>query len=103
MKYYHGTSAANACSIVDDGEIKTGCDGIVYLADSFDNALKFAYVRVWNEVIILFEIEIPEDENKLVEETFDHNSKFFECKSFGYPKNIPTSWITDIKQYRESK
>lgn len=103
MKYYHATRCSNAISIVHDGIIRTGCDGIVYLADSFDNALKFAYVRIWDEPIILFEIEIPEDETKLVEETFDHNPDFFECKSFGYPKNISTSWITDIKQYRESK
>lgn len=103
MKYYHATAYSKAKSICHDKEIRTGFEGIVYLADSFDNALKFAYVRIWGEPIILFEIEIPEDEAKLVEETFDHNPDFFQCKSYGYPKNIPISWITDIKQYRESE
>lgn len=103
MKYYHATAYSKAKSILQDDEIRTGIDGIVYLADSFDNALKFAYVRFWNEPIILFEIDILEDESKLVEETFDHNPNFFECKSYGYPKNVPTSWITDIKQYQESE
>lgn len=103
MKYYHATSYSKAKSILQDKEIKIGIDKIVYLADSFDNALKFAYVRIWGESIILFEIEIPEDENQLIEETFDHNPDFFQCKSYGYPKNIPISWITDIKQYQESE
>ena len=101
MKYYHATAYSKAKSILQDEEIRTGIDGIVYLADSFDNSLKFAYVRIWNEPIILFEIDIPEDEVEFIEDTFDHNPKFFECKSYGYPKNIPTSWITDIRQYQE--
>jgi hypothetical protein len=36
MKYYHATKCDNAGSIIQDKEIRTGCDGIVYLADSFD-------------------------------------------------------------------
>lgn len=107
MKYYHATSATNAWSIIDGGEIKTGFDGIVYLADSLENALRFVAVRTMCmsgcEPIIIFEIDIPKDKQKLVEETFDHNYNFFKCKSYGYPKNVPTSWITDIRQWLPKK
>ena len=99
MKYYHATASSNAKSIVNDGKIYTGIDGIVYLADSRENALNFVGVRVFNEPIIVFEIDIPEDEAKLVEETFDHSYNFFRCKSYGYPKNIPTDWIVDVYQW----
>ena len=98
MKYYHATNFDNASSIIQDKEIRTGCDGIVYLADSVDNALKFVCLRAFAETIIVFEIDIPKDENKFVEETFDHNYKFFKCKSYGYPKNISTSWVTTVLQ-----
>lgn len=36
MKYYHATAYSKAKSICHDKEIRTGFEGIVYLADSFD-------------------------------------------------------------------
>lgn len=103
MKYYHATRCTNAISIVQDGVIRTGCDGIVYLADSMDNAFRFIAVRTFHEDVIVFEIDIPETEMKFVEETFDHSYNFFQCKAFGYSKNIPTSWITDVMQFGQSR
>lgn len=99
MKYYHATMCTTAISIVHDGVIRTGCDGIVYLADSMDNALRFNGVRTFGEDVVVFEIDIPETEMKFVKETFDHNPEFFQCKSYGYPKNIPTSWVADVMQF----
>ena len=99
MKYYHATGCTNAISIVQDGVIRTGCDGVVYLADSMGNALKFTRVRTLHEDIVVFEIDIPETELKFVKETFDHSYEFFQCKAFGYSKNIPTSWVTDVMQF----
>lgn len=96
MKYYHATGCTNAISIVQDGVIRTGCDGIVYLADSLKHALRFVAIRTFEEPVIVFEIDVPKEETELVEETFDHSYSFFQCKSYGYPKNIPTSWVTSV-------
>lgn len=96
MLYYHATSEDNALKIVHDGEIHTSIEGIVYLADSYENALKFTILRGFNPIIV-FEIEIPDE--ALIEEQFDHNPKFFGCKSWGYPENIDLSCVKNIYKY----
>lgn len=106
MKYYHATSEYAFYKIINEG-IKTGFDGIVYLADSKENALKFISFRLINEPIYVLEVELNENE---VEETFDHSYKFFKCKAYGYAKNIPFNKITNawmfpsihIKNYIEN-
>ena len=45
MLYYHATSEDNALKIVHDGEMHTSIEGIVYLADSYENALKFTILN----------------------------------------------------------
>lgn len=95
MTYYHATSEDNAIQIINDGEIKTGIDGIVYMADSLENALKFVLFRSWDKVII-FEFDIPDE--SLVHKTFDHSYKFFQCKSYGYPENIDLSYVKNAWQ-----
>ena len=94
MKYYHATSNSNFHSILDAGEIKPGYDGIVYLADSAENAIKFIALRCFTETINIFEID-GLDESK-VEETFDHSESFFQCKAYGYPDPIPLTLVHNI-------
>lgn len=84
MKFYHATDYENVNSIVDKGLIP-GIDGIIYLADSFENALKFVIFRGYERILVC---EIDLDENQ-VQETFDHSFTFFGCKAYGYNKKIP--------------
>ena len=95
MKYYHATTAAAAESIIADGKIKTGFDGVVYLGDSINNAAKFLLIRFTpGSEIIIFEIE-GLDESK-IEESFDHSEAFFKCKAWMYPEDIPTTLVTNV-------
>ena len=94
--YYHATSEYAFDHILKDGKIKPGIDGIVYLADSKENALKFICFRLVNEPIYIFEVKLNENE---VEEAFDHSYKFFECKSYGYNKDIFMNNITNVWKY----
>lgn len=97
MKYYHATSEDSLSKILAEGVIKTGFDGIVYLAETQENALRFVALRLLDQPVIVLEIDIP-DESKLIE-TFDHSYKFFKCKSFGYLENISSNHITAIWKY----
>lgn len=89
--YYHATRATNLPSIMNDGVIYTGMDGIVYLAESVEDALKFVALRAMNEDIYILGIK-GLDESK-IQETFDHSYAFFKCKSYGYPEDIPVDLI----------
>lgn len=89
--YYHATRASNLPSILEEGFIHTGCDGIVYLTESVEDALKFVALRVMDEDIYILGIK-GLDESK-VEETFDHSYAFFQCRSYGYPEDIPVSML----------
>ena len=84
MKFYHATDYENVDSIVDKGLIP-GIDGIIYLADSFENAVKFVMLRGYERILVC-EIDLNEDQ---VQETFDHSPIFFQCKAYGYSKKIP--------------
>ena len=98
MKYfYHATTEENFKKIMFDGKIKVGFDGIVYLTESKEDALKFLCLRAFGQSIIVLEIHIP-DETK-IEETFDHSYSFFKCRSFGYPEYIDTDNIINAYKY----
>lgn len=92
--YFHATSIKNLESIIEHG-IKPGCDGIVYLAETKEDALKFTCLRITNDILI-FELKLQEDK---VFETFDHSYNFFKCKSFGYAKTIPYKAIINATKY----
>lgn len=96
-KYYHATSEKTFYSILDDGEIKVGWDGIIYLTEKPEEAVRFIALRLTNDDIYVLEIEVPDP--SLIEETFDHSYNFFKCKSFGYPENIPSDNITNVYKY----
>lgn len=93
-KYYHATPSKNLLSIMRDG-IKAGCDGVVYLAETREDALKFICIRCFEDIVI-FEVKLPEDK---VYETFDHSQQFFKCKAYGYAGNISEKAIQNIWKY----
>ena len=95
-KFYHATPLRNLNSILSSGEIRKGCDGLVYLAESEQDALKFIAIRCFDEIVVL-EIEVP-DEQQVIE-TFDHSYSFFQCRAFAYPENISTNCIKAANGY----
>lgn len=93
-KYYHATPSKNLLSIMSEG-IKTGCDGVVYLAETREDALKFICIRCFEDIVI-FEVKLSEDK---VDETFDHSQQFFKCKAYGYAGNISRKAIQNVWEY----
>lgn len=94
-KMYHATKFSNLWSILDNG-LKPGVDGLVYLAETREEAFRFICIRVFNEPILVLEVEVNEAE---LQETFDHSFSFFKCRAFGYPKVIPCDVITQMWKY----
>lgn len=86
--YYHATPEENMSEILANG-IKTGCDGVVYLADNCTGAAKFVAVRGVKRIIV-FEVNVPDEK---VEESFDHNFMFFKERAFSTSNSISTERI----------
>ena len=99
MKYYHATSLDAWKGIETDQLLKTGCDGVVYLAETAQNAIQFVTLRLLNEPIIVIEVEVPDDKMSHIEESFDHSYAFFQCRAWTYDENIPYSWVTSALMY----
>lgn len=95
--YYHATSYTNAKGIMKEG-IKPGFEGCVYVCETKEDALKFAMVRTFGDIII-FEAYLDE---KYVEETFDHSYGYFKCKAFGYLGHINVDMIYKAWLYPRS-
>lgn len=93
---YHATSEENYRKILNEKLIRMGIDGIIYLCDESRDAAKFPAIRGVDPVYVM-EVQVPIPE--LIEEQFDHNPKFFGCKAYGYPENIPTQFVTDVIVY----
>ena len=95
-KFYHATEhdPGILANILDKG-LLPGCDGIVYLAETKEDALKFVALRFYEETLVI-EVELEESE---VEETFDHNYSFFNCRAFGYASIIPGYKMTNFWKY----
>lgn len=94
-KMYHATRYSNLGSIIDNGVVP-GVDDIVYLAETKEEALRFIYIRVWDEPILVLEVLVKEGE---LEETFDHNFGFFKARAWGYPETIPWEFVTNAWKY----
>lgn len=58
--YYHATTEENVYSIMDDGEIHAGCDGLVYMCINPDHAARFAAVHGLRKIFVL-KINIPDN------------------------------------------
>lgn len=94
-KFYHATKMSNFYNILEKG-ILVGVDGIVYLAETAQEAYRFMAIRNFGEPILVIEVEL--DENA-VQETFDHSYQFFQCRAFGYPDRIPLDKMTDFLKF----
>ena len=95
---YHATDYDNLYSILENGLKVNSIDGLVYLAETPEDALKFVCLRGYKK-IVSFKVKIyKKDEDKLIE-TFDHSYNFFKCRSFGYMGNIPPEHIEPYMQY----
>ena len=92
--FYHATPTENLCSIMSKG-LLTGVDGIVYLTEKPDEAIRFLAIRGYKEAIVC-QVELEED---FVEEQFDHNERFFGCKAYGVRGNIEPSEIAEYYKY----
>lgn len=83
-RYYHATDYKNINSIFAEG-IKPGCDGVIYLCEDPVHAANFVALRGIFKIAV-FELELDDSE---VEETFDHNARFFKCKAYGLNRTYP--------------
>lgn len=94
--YYHATSYENLGSILVDGIKASAIDGVVYMTEKEEDAIKFLYIRGCRD-IVTFKIKVAD--NSKVIETFDHNPVFFKCRCFGYCGDIPCNMIEPSKRY----
>ena len=95
MLLWHASPYSNLGSIIKNGLITNL--GYIFFADRLESAALFVYMK-GEKHIVVFPVEFTEEE---VEESFDHNIDFFECRCFYVTKNIPYSRIIqkDIMVY----
>lgn len=74
-RYFHATTHENAKKIMQDGVIRKGMDGGVYICKQPLEAARFVAIR-GHETGTIFEVEL--EERKIVE-AHDHNEAFFKC------------------------
>lgn len=95
-RYFHATDFQNLCSIMEQG-LKLSYDGVVYLCEKAEDALKFAVIHCIPKILV---IEVDVDDSNIVE-TFDHSEVFFKCKCYGSTKPIPVKNFVNMKVYGE--
>ena len=88
--YYHATPFENIGSIFKKGILR-GCDGVVYLTEKPEEAMRFLMIRGYKKVLVI-EVELEDD---MVEESFDHSRIFFDCRAFAYPYDISVDEFGD--------
>lgn len=86
-RYFHATTHENAEKIMQDGVIRKGMDGGVYICKQPLEAARFVAIR-GHETGTIFEVEL--EERKIVE-AHDHNEAFFgyevlDAREFGLPQ-----------------
>ena len=97
--YYHATPFENIQSIFRKGILR-GCDGVVYLTEKPEEAMRFLMIRGCKKALVI-EVELEDD---MVEESFDHNKMFFDCRAFVYPYDISVDEFGDnVRTYEVSK
>lgn len=94
MKFYHATPYKNLGSILARG-ILPGVDGVVYLAETKEAALKFLCIRRASPILVI-EVELGESK---VSESFDHSYAFFKERAFVYPELIPADKLGRMWKY----
>lgn len=93
MVLYHATNYENLGSILAEG-IKPSMEGIVYLADTPENAVKFVWFRGWKKILIL-RVNVEG-----AYKTYDHSKEFFQCDAYGYQGPISVESIDLEKAMR---
>lgn len=94
-RYFHATTHENAEKIMQDGAIRKGMDGGVYICKQPLEAARFIVIRGY-ETGTIFEVEL---EDRKVFEAHDHNEAFFDCKAYMYMDDIPTAKIVKISRF----
>lgn len=95
--FYHATDYKNLCEINNKG-LLSSFEGIVYLAETEEDAVKFVALRGYKEILVIKVKVYEKDKDKIIE-TFDHNHAFFNCKAFGYMGNIPSENLKFLRKY----
>lgn len=94
--YYHATPFKNLIEILDKGIECRNIEGIVYMCETAQDCLKFAYMRGNTDVLVL-KVRVPD---KDVIETFDHSEAFFKCRCFASTKPIKLHNIVEYVRYK---
>ena len=101
---YHATTRENAMKIFGSHCIKPGIDGLVYMADTAENALKF--LSPYHEaaqkgkfVATVIPIRIKKADEAKVIETHDHSEEYFKCRAYGYEGEIPLEMLGNPTDY----
>ena len=94
---YHATNALNYISILESG-LRPGIDGIVYLAETPEDAIKFVIVKGISRILVV-EIRVPLELSNTIIETFDHSEAFFKCRAFGSIVPIELDRIVDYYMF----
>lgn len=94
--YYHATPFKNLIEILDKGIECRNIEGIVYMCETAQDYLKFAYMRGNTDVLVL-KVKVNE---KDVIETFDHSQQFFKCRCFGSKRPIKQHNIVEYVRYK---
>lgn len=92
--YYHATPFENLESILAQG-IRKGCDGVVYLTEKPEEAVRFVAIRGYKKILVVG-VEFEEDS---IKESFDHSQTFFKCKAYYYSNDIPADETTEFRTY----
>lgn len=99
MKYlYHATDIRNLSSILRFG-LKRNEYGMIYLADTEIDALKFVALRMIKEIAIIKVNIVELDQEKLIESN-DHNYDFFKCKAWEYRNDISKTALKAYSVYK---
>ena len=99
MKFYHATTLDNVESILQDGKIKTGWDGMIYLCKRPEEAARFVIIR-GEKTAVVIEVDLEEEK---VKESADHSEKFFGCKAYIYEEDIEVCGEENVKLYEKAK
>lgn len=96
--FYHATAYENLFDILDNGIEARNIEGIVYLCEKPEDAIKFLAIRGVTDIVTL-KVRIYKKDYDNIIETFDHNHNFFKCRAFGFKGNIPASNVQPHLRY----
>ena len=98
-QFYHATDYDNIGSIMNQGILASKPEGLVYLAETAEDAAKFLLVRGHCKIVSV-KVEIPEELEHNISETFDHSYAFFKCRAFAYDGDITPDMLCDVSTWR---